>query len=250
MVGRFSIRSIVGLAILGFACNALVLAQAPAPAQGRGGGAPAGGAAAPRPTPAALVMSASFKPAEAGKTEQLPFVQANVVDANLELKQYGAAKDVLTNAGNPAQFIPFSAWTGTTSGPFAITFRHKTNLLDLSGLAKIRWATKTSGFHVVRPVVKLADGSMFVGDVASESVAMMLVTEFPVATVRWAKLDPMKVVTLGSPGPNNQIWTTPDLTKVDEVGFADLIPGSGHGTGGWIHVGMMEVYGKSAPRTP
>ena len=67
MVGRFSIRSIVGLAILGFACNALVLAQAPAPAHGRGGGAPAGGAAAPRPTPAALVMSASFQTGRGGQ---------------------------------------------------------------------------------------------------------------------------------------------------------------------------------------
>src|SRR4029078_13455361 len=86
----------------------------------------------PRPTRAVLVMKAEFKPAVAGKTEQLPFVQANVVDPNLEVKQYGAGKHVLTNAGNPAQFIPFSAWTGTTAGPFALTFRDKTNLLDLS----------------------------------------------------------------------------------------------------------------------
>jgi len=193
-------------------------------------------------------MKADFQPAVPGKTEQLPFVQANVVDPNLELKQYGAGKEVLTNAGNPAQFIPFSAWTGV-AGPFALTFRHKANLLDLTGGAKIRWATKTSGFHVVRPVVKLADGSMFVGDHTSESVAMMAVSEFPVATVRWVKLDPMRVVTLGSPGPANQIWVTPDLSKVDEVGFADLIPGSGHGTGGWVHVGAIEVYGKAVPRT-
>ena len=137
-----------------------------------------------------------------------------------------------------------------TSGPFALTFRDKTNLLDLTGRAKIRWATKTSGFHVVRPVMKLADGSMFVGDISSENVAMMAVSEFPVATVRWVKLDPMRVVTLGSPGPNNQIWATPDLSKVDEVGFADLIPGSGHGTGGWVHVGAIEVYGKSVARGP
>ena len=141
MVGRFSARSIVGLATLGFAFNALVMAQAPAPAQGR-----AGGPAAPRPTPATLVMAANFQPAVPGKTEQMPFVQANLVDTNLELKQYGAANEVLTNAGNPAQFIPFSAWTGVASAPFAMTFRHKANLLDLSGLAKIRWATKTSGF--------------------------------------------------------------------------------------------------------
>ena len=117
-------------------------------------------------------------------------------------------------------------------------------------MAMIRWVTKTSGFHVVRPVIKLVDGSMFVGDVSSENVAMMAVSEFPVATVRWVKLDPMRVVTLGSPGQFNQIWVTPDLSKVDEVGFADLIPGSGHGTGGYVHVGSIEVYGKAVPRGP
>jgi hypothetical protein len=243
MVRRFSSRSTVGLAaILGIASSTLLPAQEPA--AGRGG------ANAPRPTPAVLVMKAEFKPVVAGKTEQVPFVPANVVDPNLELKQYGAGKEVLTNAGNPAQFIPFSAWTGVAAGPLALTFRDKTNMLDLSGGAKIRWATKTSGFHVVRPVIKLADGSMFVGDVSSENVAMMAVSEFPVATVRWVKLDPMRVVTLGSPGPFNQIWVTPDLGKVDEVGFADLIPGSGHGTGGWVHVGSIEVYGKAVARGP
>ncbi len=241
MVCRYSVRSTsLVAAIVGIAAGALMMAQEPA--AGRGGGAAA------RPAPAALVMKVAFQPAVAGKTEQLPFVQANVVDPNLELKQYGAGKEVLTNAGNPAQFIPFSAWTGVASGPFALTFRDKTNALDLTGLAKIRWATKTSGFHVVRPVVKLTDGTMFVGDVHSESVAMMSVSEFPVATVRWVKLDPMRVVTLGTPGPNNQIWATPDLSKVDEVGFADLIPGSGHGTGGWVHVGAIEVYGKMVAR--
>lgn len=236
MVSHFSVRSIVGLAAI-----LTLVGTAPVLAQGRGG-------ARQRPDPAARVMNVNFQAAEAGKTEQLPFVQANVADPNLELTQYGAGRQVLTNAGNPPQFIPFSAWTGEAEGPFALTFRDKTNLLDLTGGAKIRWATKTSGFHVVRPVVKLEDGSMFVGDYSSQSVAMMTVTEFPVATVRWVKLDPMRVVTLGSPGPNNQIWTTPDLSRVDEVGFADLIPGSGHGTGGWVHFGAMEVYGTSVPR--
>ena len=240
MVRRVSLRSMVAISAM-FACSALVLAQEPT--AGRGGGN-----AAPRPAPAALVMKVAFQPAVAGKTEQLPLVQANVTDANLELKGYGAAKDVLTNAGNEAQFIPFSAWTGETAGPFAMTFRDKTKLFDLTGGAKIRWATKTSGFHVVQPVIKLADGSLFVGDASSANVALMLVSEFPVATVKWVKLDPMRVVTLGSPGPNNQIWVTPDLSKVDEVGFADLIPGSGHGTGGWVHVGSIEVYGKAVPR--
>jgi len=79
---------------------------------------------------------------------------------------------------------------------------------------------------------------------------MMVVDEFAVGLVRWVKLDPTRVVTLGTPGGTfNQIWATPDLSKVDEVGFADLIPGSGHGTGGWVHFGSLEVYGKPVPRT-
>jgi hypothetical protein len=156
---------------------------------------------------------------------------------------------VLTNAGNPAQFIPFSFWTGETTGPFALTFRSKTNSLDLTGGSKIRWATKTSGFHSVQPVVKLLDGTMFIGDVMSQNVAAMMVSEFHVGTVRWMKLDPMRVVTMTTPGGTfNQIWASPDLSKVDEIGVADLIPGSGHGTGGWVHVGGLEVYGKAVPR--
>jgi len=45
------------------------------------------------------------------------------------------------------------------------------------------------------------------------------------------------VVTRGS-------WVeNPDLSKVDEVGFADLTPGSGVGWGGFVNVGRIEVYG-------
>lgn len=238
------------LAVLGTTSAALAQGGGGGRGGAGGGAAAAAPAARPAPTVAARVMNVTFKPAEAGKTEQLAFVQANVADANLELKQYGAGKQVLTNAGNEAQFIPFSAWTGEAEGPFALTFRDKNNSLDLSGGSKIRWATKTSGFHGVRPVIKLLDGTMYVGDVASQNdVAMMIVTEFPVGTVRWMKVDPMKVVTLSSPGGTfNQIWAAPDLTKVDEVGFADLVPGSGHGAGGWVHVGSIEVYGKAVKR--
>jgi hypothetical protein len=40
-----------------------------------------------------------------------------------------------------------------------------------------------------------------------------------------------------------------DLSKVDEIGFVDLMPGSGHGQGGWVDVAQVEVYGGSVPRT-
>jgi hypothetical protein len=45
-----------------------------------------------------------------------------------------------------------------------------------------------------------------------------------------------------------QSWVRPDLSKVDEIGFADLMPGSGHGWGGFVNVGRIEVYGLSVRR--
>lgn len=122
--------------------------------------------------------------------------------------------------------------------------------MDLAGLGRIRWMIKTSGFHEVRPVVKLADGTLIIGDHTDASVPMFANREFALADVRWIKLDPERVVTLATPGGvANQIWVNnPDLSKVEEVGFADLMPGSGHGTGGYIHLGTIEIYGKAVPR--
>jgi hypothetical protein len=60
--------------------------------------------------------------------------------------------------------------------------------------------------------------------------------------VRWIVLDPERLVTTGN------IVSNPDLGKVDEVGFVDLIPGSGHGPGGWSDVAQVEIYGTPVPR--
>jgi hypothetical protein len=141
---------------------------------------------------------------------------------------------------------PPNLWTGVCHTAVAATLRDRSRYVDLTGRAKIRWVTRTSGFHVVRPVVKLADGNWFVGDYAegasSANSTLFLETEFAVANVRWRPLDIARVVTTG------QAWATPDLSRVDEVGFADLIPGSGHGWGGFVNVGRIEVYGTPVPR--
>lgn len=137
-------------------------------------------------------------------------------------------------------------WTGVCQTAVAATLRDRDNYVDLTGLARIRWVTRTSGFHVVRPVVKLADGTWLVGDYAegapSANSTLFLESEFAVSSVRWLALDIARVVTVG------QTWVTPDLSKVDEVGFADLLPGSGHGWGGFVNVGRIEVYGTAVKR--
>ena len=231
--------------------TALVFAQEPG--RGRGAGGPGGGGGGRgRMAPPELVLKVEWQ-AIPGKTggrpgvpDQVPVEQGHIADANVVMHQYGAGKKLLTANGDP-----HSVWSGEVEeGPFAITFSRKDGLMDLTGQARVRWVTKTSGFHAVRPVLKLADGTMLVGDLTSTNVPMLAMTEFPLATIRWVKLDPMRVVTLNSPGNSNgEIWfKDPDLSKVEEFGFADLMPASGHGSGGYIHLGTIEVYGKPATK--
>jgi hypothetical protein len=229
-----------------------VSAQQAAPAQGRGGGGRGtggGGTGAARASAAPLFLDAAWvRPAS--QTGQTKVVQENIGDANLELKQYGLHASCLLTSGNPgSDTAPFSVWSGECEDPFATLLRHRTNYVDLTGTAKIRWSVKTSGFHVVRPAITLADGSMYVGDYASESVPMLVTSEFVPAFIRWVKLDPKRVVTMGGTGgAMSTIWVTPDLSRVDEVGFVDLMPASGHGTGGYIHVSQFQVYGRPVAR--
>jgi hypothetical protein len=148
-------------------------------------------------------------------------------------------------AGAPSD--PPNLWTGVCGTGVAVTLRHKESFANLTGLgARIRWVTRTSGFHVVRPVVRLADGSYYVGDSDSggQSANSQLFVESEVAlgNVRWLALDIDRIVTRGDK------WATPDLRRVDEIGFADLHPGSGHGWGGFVNVARIEVFGAAVKR--
>jgi hypothetical protein len=65
------------------------------------------------------------------------------------------------------------------------------------------------------------------------------------------RLDFDRVVTVGRYGPLDEAsnWSgTPDLGEVDAIGFVDLIPGSGHGSGGYVNVASFEVYGTPVKR--
>ena len=252
-----SVKSSVGfLAAMAMVCCALVFAPQSAKAQEKGAGPAGGGAGQARPgaTVAPLFLKVEWvRPAS--QTAQVPVVQENIVDSNVQMKLYGpGAKQLLTTGTPPgmpgADVAPFGVWSGACEAPFAITFKMKNSYVDLTGLANVRSFVKTSGFHEVRPVVKLPDGTMLVADLAFTAVPMLVENEFSLQGLRWLKLDPDRIVTMGrNPAPNNEIWVPePDLSKVDEVGFVDLMPGSGHGTGGYIQLGQIEVFGKAIPR--
>jgi len=169
-------------------------------------------------------------------------VQRDEANPNLEVHVYGdktgpVAVKQLNN--NDITYVMTLLCTSNC----ASALRDKNNDVDLTGLATIRWRTTIGGFHELHPIVKLADGRWLVGDKGDGTVADWRVSEINYSELRWLVLDIDKVVTRGR-------WLDKvDLTKVDEVGFTDLMPGSGHGDGGYSDLGLFEVYGKPVPRS-
>jgi len=218
----------------------LALSSSPAiraqePARGRGAGAV-------RVTRPPLFLREEWKQTPAGGEHPVVVSEA-LSNPNLELKLYGSTgKEILMTGSAQDENNPIHLWTGMCTTPCAVALREKNNYVDLTGLARIRWVTKVSGFHQVRPIVKLGDGTWLAGDHTDGSTVDWLQSDFSLADVRWLRLDINAVVTKGN------IVDKPDLSKVDEIGFVDLVPGSGHGPGGWIDVATIEVFGKSIKR--
>lgn len=179
---------------------------------------------------------------QSAKGGEHPVDAGAVANADLELSLHVPAGEILLTGAAGDETNPIHLWMGMCTTPCAATLKSKTRYADLTGLARIRWNTKMSGFHQVRPLLKLADGTWLVGDVAQGSTRDWLVNEIAIADVRWMKLDIARVVTTGT------VLEKVDLSRVEEIGFADLMPSSGHGPGGWSDVAQIEVYAKAVPR--
>ena len=99
-----------------------------------------------------------------------------------------------------------------------------------------------SGYHQIRPIVKLADGTWLAAIAPKARRATGCRVNCSFADLHWLKLDITRAVTTGT------LVDHVDLSKVDQIGFVDLMPGSGHGPGGWSDVAQIEVYAKSVAR--
>ena len=164
-------------------------------------------------------------------------------NADLDLEMYVPAGQLLVEGSAGNENNPIHVWTGLCTSPCGVALRDKGHFADLTGLARIRVNTKMSGFHHVRPIVKLADGTWWVGYQAIGTTRDWLVSDVSYADLRWLKLDMPGLVTRGN------LVDKIDLSKVDEIGFADLMAGSGHGPGGAADVAQVEVYGRAVARS-
>jgi hypothetical protein len=196
-------------------------------------------------TPALLFREVWQQPPHSGPLddENRRITPQALTNPDLELRLYGTdARNIQVTEHNG---IP-DLWTGFTTSPVALTLRHKSSYLDLTGLTRMRWRTRTENLHVLHPVVKLANGALLAGSQTFSSPQRpmagsnafsgnFVVSEVTFDDQRWFQLDPVKVVTLKEVG-------NPDLSRVDEIGFVDLMPGGGHGFAGCSNVSWIEVY--------
>jgi hypothetical protein len=163
---------------------------------------------------------------------------AAVTNGNLELKLYGTQSREIGVYNHEGRF---DLWTGMATSPVGILVRDRANALDLTGLARVRAIVRTNNLHVLHPALRLADGTLVAGSQTIDTQGEFLSTEVAFNNQRWYKLDPEKVTT------TTEVKNV-DLSKIDEVGFVDLMPSGGHGSAGWANISTFELYGKSAPR--
>src|SRR5690606_23949009 len=107
------------------------------------------------------------------------------------------------------------------------------------GDARIRIRARQSGFRQLRIVLKLADGTWLVSDQAMGETPDWSEHEFRIAEIHWRQLSINSVT--------ERNWVDrPDLTRVDAVGFTDLMAGGGSAASSRLD--WIEVYGKGVAR--
>jgi len=165
-----------------------------------------------------------------------PVTQEHVVNPNLILSLYGPAKDEIKKSNHPQiPNDPYYIWSGDCKGNWALSLRYRDKWVDLTGDAKIILRTRQSGFRQLHLILKPGTGDWLVSDQSVPYTPDWVEKEFKIAGLSWRKLN-IETVTEGSPVQN------PDLSKVAEIGFTDLMPGGG--TPASSRVDWIEVYGK------
>ena len=169
-----------------------------------------------------------------------PVTQDHVSNPDLIVTRHGpgAAGIKKSHHDQPAD-DPYYIWSGEAEGNWAVSLRHRKGQVDLTGLAKIRWRSKQAGYRLLRIILKTGDGQWLVSDQYDAASADWRIREFNVADMRWRRLD-IKTIVEGE-------WVNaPDLSRVEEVGFTDLMPGGK--SVACSRLDWIEVYGKPSTK--
>jgi hypothetical protein len=234
-----SIRRIA--VVLGFVAMSGLVAEGQG--RGRGGGGFTGAPA----SPATLLFREAWTRAPMAQ----PMTQANLGNQHLRLHIYGNA-DEIRKTFHPDEDYTY---TGETTTNWALTVSDPKVHWDLSGDGRVRFRTRNSGYRFLHVVIRTADDAYFVSEQGAGESTAWIDTDFILSNLTWRNLlmtdRPTNASNRRSPDPARvpivpTSRATPDLTRVAEVGFSDLM------AGGWIpatsRVQAFELWGKAVPR--
>lgn len=183
--------------------------------------------------PVKIFFREDWKESEAA----LPVTQEHVSGAGLRLLLYGPGRSGIKKSNHlEIANDPFYIWSGECAENWALALRYESKAVDLSGPeASVVFRSRQSGFRRLHIIVRSADGTWLVSEQSQPATEQWAETNFKVRDLRWRKLDIGRVV-------ESSPIETPDLTRVVEIGFTDLMRGGG--TPASSRLDWIEVYGK------
>lgn len=173
---------------------------------------------------------------------EMPVSQSHVANPELVLGLYGPGQHGIKKSNHPQiPNDPYYIWSGACPANWAVTLKHKTSDADLTGPAMIKWRSRQSGFRQLRIILKLSGGPWLVSNVYDDASSDWRVREFNIASIHWRELDICRVT------EGKQV-EAPDLSRVEEIGFTDLMPGGM--SDACSRLDWIEVYARAVSRTP
>lgn len=169
-----------------------------------------------------------------------PVTEDHVVNKDLVLGLYGGGADSIKKSHHETPSDdPYYIWSGLCLDNWAVTLKSRRSYVDLSEYAKIKWRSKQVGFRCLHIILKLADGTWLVSDKSDGESKDWRIHEFNLSDIQWHTLDINSII-------EGKEVSNPDLKKVDEIGFTDLMRGGQ--SDACSRLDWIEVYGKAISR--
>ncbi|MGH9308351.1 MAG: hypothetical protein ACRD1U_03205, partial [Vicinamibacterales bacterium] len=158
----------------------------------------------------------------------------HVAHLDLILSVHGPGRDRVKKSHHdqPAD-DPYYIWSGDTTGPWAVSLRHRRGPIDLTGPARVRWRAKQSGFHELRLIVQVDSTAWLIADQGDDASADWREREFSIPDLAWRSFDITRIV-------EGRTVERPDLSNVLAIGVTDLRAGGG--TPASSRLDWIEVY--------
>ena len=172
----------------------------------------------------------------------LPITSKHVANPALRLETHGPGKLGIKKSHHAEiENDPYYIWSGKCELRWALSLKKNGYLADLSVAgAKVRWRSRQSGDHALHLLVKLSGERWFISE-QSDSGKAWHDHEWQITELSWRYFSIIEAKA-------GEGVETPDLSRVEQIGFTDQRPGKGSSSSSRLD--WIEVHGDSnkAPR--